>query len=177
MQPLIQGLNPKQQQAFDKLLARLDVEPLIQDLRHCAYFLATVRHETAGTYQPIEEYGKGKGKPYGELVEYKGIPHGYWGRGFVQCTWLTNYLKMGKAIGMGDELAQHPEKMLEFEISFASNVIGMMKGLYTGKSLPDYIHGDTCDYINCRRIINGLSGAEKVAGYAVEFEKALRNRP
>ena len=38
---------------------------LADDLRWLAYMLATTFHETARTMQPIEEYGKGKGKTYG----------------------------------------------------------------------------------------------------------------
>ena len=36
-----------------------------EDLRNLAYMLATVYHETARTMQPIEEFGKGKGRDYG----------------------------------------------------------------------------------------------------------------
>ena len=35
-------------------------------LRQAAYMLATAKHETANTFAPIEEYGKGKGLPYGQ---------------------------------------------------------------------------------------------------------------
>jgi len=36
------------------------------DVYHLAYMLATAYHETASTMQPIEEYGKGKTRPYGK---------------------------------------------------------------------------------------------------------------
>ena len=54
-----------------------------------AYALATFFHETAERMEPIEEYGKGSGKSYGKPAG----PHGqcYYGRGYVQLTWETNY--------------------------------------------------------------------------------------
>ena len=85
---------------------------------YLAYMLATKYHETASTMQPIEEYGKGKGRPYGTwLTNSKGVkycqavggkkpyfytfaeyPHLYYGRGDVQLTWLDNHIKMTKKI-------------------------------------------------------------------------------
>src|SRR5580693_3231630 len=47
-----------------------------------AYSMATVFHETARTMQPIEEYGKGAGKPYGKPTGPYG--HAYYGRGLPQ---------------------------------------------------------------------------------------------
>ena len=65
--------------------AILDAAPSLLGTTSLAYALATTFHETARTMQPIEEYGRGKGKSYG--------PTGFWGRGFVQLTWDTNYAK------------------------------------------------------------------------------------
>jgi hypothetical protein len=61
------------------------------DDRHLAYVLATAFHETARTMQPIEEYGKGKGKSYGAPDPQTGQT--YYGRGYVQLTWKENYQK------------------------------------------------------------------------------------
>ena len=65
------------------------------DLRQQAYILATTGHESY--LRPIEERGKGKGKPYGELDPETGEM--YYGRGFVQLTWKYNYLKFSKILG------------------------------------------------------------------------------
>jgi len=35
--------------------------------------------------------------------------------------------------------------------------IGMIKGLFTGKKLSDYLTDTKKDYFNARRIINGLN--------------------
>jgi putative chitinase len=61
------------------------------DFRWTAYCLATAYHETAHTMLPIAEYGRGKGKAYGEPINGKV----YYGRGYVQLTWIKNYEKMG----------------------------------------------------------------------------------
>jgi len=60
-----------------------------RDRRHLSYLLATVRHECAGEWRPIEEFGKGAGKPYGSphwVTDVDGVPRqvAYYGRGYVQ---------------------------------------------------------------------------------------------
>ena len=49
----------------EAILLQWETNPLSDDLRHLAYALATTKHETANEMLPIEEYGKGKGMPYG----------------------------------------------------------------------------------------------------------------
>ena len=62
-----------------------------RDPRWLAYALATAFHETACEMRPIEEYGQGAGKTYGQPAG----PYNqcYYGRGYVQLTWYDNYLK------------------------------------------------------------------------------------
>jgi hypothetical protein len=48
------------------LLSGLGEDPDVTDIRWAVYMLATVRHECANTWRPIEEYGKGQGRPYGQ---------------------------------------------------------------------------------------------------------------
>jgi putative chitinase len=77
-------------------------------LQHLAYMLATAWHETAYKMQPIEEIGKGRGRSYGKaLGPFKKV---YFGRGFVQLTWLSNYEHAGDKLGV--DLVQFPEKAL-----------------------------------------------------------------
>ncbi|MEE4406756.1 hypothetical protein [Enterobacter mori] len=61
-----------------------------------AYVLATTYHETAFTMQPIEEYGKGAGHPYGEPDPETGLA--YYGRGYVQLIWKDNYQKVQDSV-------------------------------------------------------------------------------
>lgn len=165
--------------AFRQLMTFIQNDQDIADIRWVAYILATIRWECAGTWAPIEEYGKGVGKTYGQDTPYvvgDAIYHNrYYGRGYVQTTWLGNYLRMSKEIGLGDLLARHPEKALDPEISYAMMSHGMRKGLYTGVGLPKFINDVSSDYVNARRIINGLDQAQTIANFAITFEHLLRD--
>lgn len=137
------------------------------DLRMLAYMLATVYHETARTMQPIEEYGKGKGRPYG-IKNAKGIA--YYGRGFVQLTWDYNYKKAGQKLKI--DLLNNPSLALDLTIATKILFQGMMLGWFTGKKLSDYI-GLKCDFVGARKIINGTDKASLIASYANGFLTAL----
>jgi hypothetical protein len=65
-------LNDGQSSGMDKLLGFLEQDKVGSDLRWAAYMLATVKEECANTWQPIEEYGKGQGYPYGNPVRVTG---------------------------------------------------------------------------------------------------------
>lgn len=135
-----------------------------------AYVLATAYHETAHTMQPIEEYGKGKGKPYGKPAG----PYGkrFFGRGYVQLTWLANYQKAGEKLGVN--LVKFPEQALKPDIAAEILFAGMEQGWFTGKKLDDYLNLLATDYVGARRIVNGTDRASLIAGYARAFEAALK---
>jgi hypothetical protein len=156
--------------AIRQLLTYIDYDQYVSDLRWAAYMLATVKHECADTWRPVEEYGKGKGRPYGQPDPK--THKTYYGRGYVQLTWKANYEKMGKALGV--DLVNHPELALAPATSYRIMSPGMRKGMFTGAKLSDYIGGGRADYRNARRIINGLDRADLIAGYAKKIEKALR---
>lgn len=140
-------------------------------LQHLAYMLATAWHETAFKMQPIPEIGKGRGRRYGKPAGPYG--HVYYGRGFVQLTWLSNYEHAGDKLGI--DLVQFPEKALELPVAAEIMFAGMTQGWFTGRRLADYIgSGAPADYKEARRIINGLDCAEKIAGYARSYEHALK---
>jgi predicted chitinase len=97
-----------------------------------------------------------------------------YGRGYVQLTWKENYEKMSKILNLNDDLLIHPERVMEPEIAYQIMSHGMCKGLFTGKKLGDYIHDDTCDYKNARRIINALDQWQLIKDYAETFESFLK---
>ena len=140
-----------------------------------SYCMATVYHETAQTMQPIEEYGKGKGKSYGQPVG----PHGqcYYGRGHVQLTWEENYKKGEKRLkdiyGVHAPLHKEPHRMLDHETSALVLYDGMIEGWFTGVGLPKYFNSTVEDPVNARRIVNGLDRADLIAGYYRKFKNAL----
>jgi len=138
-----------------------------------AYALATAYHETAGTMAPIREYGRGKGRKYG-AEDPPGSGRTYYGRGYVQLTWLANYQKAEEELGA--PLVENPDLALDPVI--AANILrrGMDEGWFTGKSLNHYLPplATRQQFANARRIINGTDKADLIAGYAVVFQEALR---
>jgi putative chitinase len=123
-----------------------------------AYMLATVQWETAHTMQPIKEYGSQsylRSKPYWP----------YFGRGLVQLTWKRNYERYG--------IAATPDKALEWPTSLKVMFDGMVRGIFTGKKLSDYINENERDYINARRIINGTDRAKEIAAMADDYRDAI----
>lgn len=144
--------------------------------------LGTTYHETARTMYPIEEYGNGKGKRYGKKIKQSGEPYEepdkiYYGRGYVQLTWYENYERMGRILNI--PLLQQPELALRPDI--AANIMfeGMtkslsLKGDFTGHYLEQYFNDTREDWVNARRIINGLDRAELIAGYAKRFYEILK---
>lgn len=138
-------------------------------LRQAAYMLATAKHETANTFAPIEEYGRGKGLPYGKPDPENG--HIYFGRGYVQLTWARNYRTMGKALGL--PLYAKPELALRYNVAYKIMSYGMTHGTFTGVALRRYINEGKTDYQNARKIINGTDKADLIAGYATAIEQML----
>lgn len=134
-----------------------------------SYFLATIQHECANTYRPIEEIGKGKGRPYGTPTSNGKT---YYGRGFVQLTWKTNYQKAARLLGV--DLVNNPEMALEFDTAYLIAARGMREGWFTGKRLSDYISSQDIDYVGARAIINGSDRATQIADYAKNWELAIR---
>lgn len=159
------GLSQAQ---VDNINLIIDAFAPFNNLHWTAYALATAYHETATTLEPIEEYGKGKGRAYGKAENGKI----YYGRGFVQLTWLDNYLTFARRLNI--DLAKNPELALQPHVAVQIMVMGMTKGLFTGVGLDDLTHSDgTLDYLHARKVINGMDKAALIAGYAGQFCTAL----
>lgn len=139
------------------------------DLHWLAYMLATAKWETAHTMKPIEEYGHGAGHPYGQPDPETGQT--YYGRGYVQLTWKTNYKKLGELLDV--DLLDHPELALDPQIAADVMFTGMERGLFTGVGLTKYFNADATDWVNARRIINGTDHAEDIAAIGRQFMAAL----
>lgn len=169
--------KPERRAGFDTLLGAAESDPQITDIRWLAYMLATVKHECADRWLPIEEFSKGKGLKYGNPVTVtdpagKSYTNVYYGRGYVQLTWDWNYKAMGEKLG--NRLLYEPELALDPVVAYKIMSIGMRNGSFTGKGLSKYINDEQCDYVNARRIINGTDRAQTIAGYAVKLEAILR---
>ena len=169
-------LTASQVNEFNFLASEFDKDKSIS-YPQAAYMLATIWHETAATMLPIEEYGKGKDRKYGQKFDidgspYKGLNHIYYGRGYVQLTWLSNYVFAKNKLGV--DFVNHPELVMEKEYAVKILIQGMKEGWFTGRKLSDYIHQSRKDYQAARKIINGTDKAITIARYADIFEKALR---
>lgn len=165
---LFKTITPKQKEGMDAILDYWENNGF-HDGRHLAYIMATCYHETARTMQPIEEYGKGKTRPYGKPHPVTGKT--YYGRGFVQLTWHDNYVKAGQLVDA--DLVNNPE--LACDLTYATQILveGMTIGFFTGKKLSHYFNDDKTDPVNARKIINSLDKAELIAGYYYKFLNAI----
>jgi|26BtaG_2_1085354.scaffolds.fasta_scaffold03098_3 predicted chitinase len=153
---------------------------------YVAYMLATTWHETGvvrngkmdRTMQPVREIGRGAGRPYGKKLNirrepYYGLDHLYWGRGYVQLTWIDNYAKMRDLLKV--DFINNPD--LALVPKHAANIMieGMLRGIFTGLSLSRcFRYGSNAEFTYARRIINGTDRDSLIAGYAVNFLECLK---
>lgn len=174
----------KQVEGLDTILNVWERDYASKDDRWLAYALGTSYHETAFTMQPINEYGGSKyffrmydkdgerpkvAAQLGNTQKGDGVL--FHGRGYVQLTGRTNYKKAGALVG--EDLVGNPELALDAAIAAKILFTGMEVGLFTGKKLSDYFDKDTEDWINPRRIINGLDKAPQIGAYGKRFYEAI----
>lgn len=133
-------------------------------LTQIAYIMATVQHETAHTYRPIREFG-GANRPYAP----------YYGRGYVQLTWRTNYQKYSDILGK--DLVGHPDLALDPSISLFILVDGMARGIFTGRKLGQYVNVNRTDFVGARKVINGTNKDHHIANLAQQWLTRLNNFP
>lgn len=140
-----------------------------------AYALATAYHETAATMRPIREYGRGKGRRYGQPGKHGQVAYG---RGYVQLTWDYNYEKADTKLGLGGRLTGNYDLALDPKIAADIMVRGMSEGWFTGKKLADTLPragpATRADFEKSRPTINGTDKAALIAGHALEFQRALQ---
>jgi putative chitinase len=74
---------------------------------------------------------------------------------------------------LGVDFVNHPDLALELDNATNIMFIGMINGLFTSKSLSDYFNQTTEDWVNARKIINGLDKAQAIAMYGHNFYSAL----
>lgn len=172
--------------------------------QQCGYVLATAKWETAHTMQPLKETGTAKVPlPPDEVViarldkafkegKLKWVKKPYWrdgwfGRGFAQLTHEFNYKgKLRDAVlkVFGIDIHADRDQVLNPPIAAFILVWGMGKGIFTGKSLDDYIddvdEADAEDYkefLGARHIINGVDRQKEIAQLALAFEACLLVKP
>ena len=131
------------------------------------YIIATAMWETNHTCKPVREaYWTSEQWRKRHLRYYP-----YYGRGFVQLTWRTNYKKFGKLMGI--DLVRSPDLALEPKHAVFILVYGMIHGSFTGMSLADCMDEYAgLDQVKARMIINGSDKAEVIASMAMKLDLA-----
>jgi predicted chitinase len=127
-----------------------------------AYALATIQHETANTFEPIDEF---KGRKSARRLGYEGGTD-YFGRGFIQLTHLRNYQKIGQRIGVGENLVKHPE--LASQPKIAAKVLAAYF-----KDFGIAQQASVGNFIEARALINPDYNGESIATIAYGFLYAL----
>jgi putative chitinase len=185
------AMTQSQVDGCNAILDSWDKDSSLADDRWLAYAFATAYHETAFTMQPINEYGgdayffkmydKDGDRPevaarLGNTEPGDGIL--FHGRGYVQLTGRANYTRMGQLLGIDlTSNASCADRALNPETASSIMEIGMRNGIFTGKKFADYFNAQTTDWINARRIINGLDRAEEIGAYGQSFMDAIRPAP
>lgn len=150
------------------------------NLLYVAYMLATSYHETAYRMEAIKEYGSanyfskyGRGelaKRLGNRSVAEGIK--FAGRGHVMITGRDNYQKFTDILGI--DLISNPDLALNPVVSAKILVIGSLKGVFTTRKLSDYItYGSYNDFVEARRVINGVDRKYDIADYAIKFRECI----
>ena len=151
---------------------------------YVAYMLATAYHETAFTMQAITEYGGVRyfdkydtgqlAERLGNTPEADGDGYKYRGRGHVMITGYSNYKKFTDILGI--DLVNSPDLALDPIVSAKILTIGSLKGTFTTRRLNQYIkYGlERNEWVNARRVINGVDKNTVIADYAVKFLQCIK---
>lgn len=114
--------------------------------------------------------------PRSEIYETDdGAEQTYFGRGYTQLTWWSNYAAAGMNIGVGLKLLIDPEETKNPAIAYALMSFGMVtgKGFSNGHKLSQYLSGSSTNYLAARRMINGQDKAAEIAKIAETFEEII----
>jgi len=175
-----------QENGLDFLIRKINEDEALTCIGWPAYMLATVKHETANTFQPISERGSRehyflKYEPNMALGHYLGNTepgdgYKYRGRGFVQITGRPNYRRLNDLLGLHgeDDIYEYPDQAMRRDIAYRIMSEGMRTGAFTGRKLGDFIDNEIQDYYSARKIINGLDAADRITTYAKAFDGILK---
>lgn len=162
-----------------ELLTFIEDDEHITDNRWIAYMVATAWIET-GNFAPITEAGRHEYFDKYEPGTHLGIRLGntqtgdgyrYRGRGYCQITGRGHYATFSRLLDT--DFVKHPDLVLVSDNAYKIMSLGMRKGTFTGVKLANYFTNHVTDFLNARRIINGLDRAAETAEYAKKVYKLL----
>jgi hypothetical protein len=182
------GLHQSQVDGHNAVLDAWEAGQADSDDRWLAYMLGTAYHEAAKTMQPVRETLASSDEQAAARLEnawesghlpWVSTPYWrpdadgkYWfGRGLVQITHESNYQKLGDLIG--EDLVTDPNRALDMDVAIKVMFTGMAVGAFTGRKLSEFFSGDTADWEDARRIINGTESAALVADNALSYYAAI----
>jgi hypothetical protein len=161
------ALRVEQVPAIERLLGFMRADQALADIRDAAYMLATVKHETADTFEPVRE-------AFWKTEDWRkrNLRYAPWyGRGYVQLTWERNYRRAGEALDL--DLTSDPDVVMEPGVAYQILALGMRAGWFTGKRIGDYVTRTRTDYLGARKVINGSDRDAIVAAHAARLERCL----
>jgi hypothetical protein len=94
------------------------------------------------------------------------------GRGYAQVTGRRNYALFSPLVSV--DLIVNPDLALKVDVAYRILTIGSRQGLFTGRKLGDYISANRNDFVNARRVINGVDHAQDIADEANRFYRFLQ---
>jgi hypothetical protein len=144
----------------------------IIDRAQLAYVFATAQHESHWGRFMLELSDGSQYEGRADLGNTRpGDGPRFKGRGFVQITGRLNYTKWARKLGI--DLVSFPEKAAIPEVAAIIISRGMRDGSFTGLKLSDFIAGSRIDFVNARRIVNGLDRANDIAEIARDYHNVL----
>ncbi len=119
-------------------------------------------------------FGAAAAKTY---LNFHGDEQVYFGRGYVQLTWWSNYVAAGVALRRGLDLLFDPLLVKNAQVAYDIMAHGMItgEGFANRHTLQKYIFGDKKDYLNARRMVNAndVGSYQPIADIAELFEAML----
>jgi predicted chitinase len=144
----------------------------ITDKSQIAYVLASAHHESGLGRLMVE---RASGKAYEGRRDLGNLTPGdgprYKGRGYVQITGRRNYTRYARLLGV--DLVGQPTRAAVPAIAAQILAHGMRHGTFTGRRLAGFGADGSYDFVNARRIVNGLDRAQLIAAIARRYRAAL----
>lgn len=135
---------------------------------------------TSGLVKPLTKKALMGTKDGGAAVKAydndDGTEFAYYGRGYVQLTWWSNYGASGVAIERGLDLLLDPDLVKRPAVAYALMSDGMRtgNGFANRHKFSKYFTSTVTDYTGARHMVNGSDHASDIAAIAVIFGAILR---